>query len=78
MSNALAFSASMSVRVKRNKTMALGLNVIKLSTMVIFLSMVLLSFCIMKQYYHGNYHKMAANYHGKRFMTIVNGGKLKY
>ncbi len=32
--------------------------------------MVLLSFVLIKQYYHGNYYRMAVNYHGKKFCNI--------
>jgi hypothetical protein len=42
-----------------------GPNVIKLFTMVIYHhSMVILSFCVIKQHYSGNYCGMAENYHG--------------
>jgi protein-arginine kinase activator protein McsA len=32
--------------------------------------MVLLSFLVIKQYYHGNYNRMAINYHCKKFYVI--------
>jgi hypothetical protein len=39
-------------------------NVIKLFTSVIYHhSMVILSFCVIKLYYPGNYHRMAVHYH---------------
>jgi hypothetical protein len=42
-----------------------GANVIKLFTVAIYrLSMVILSFCVIKPYYRGNSHGMAVNYHG--------------
>jgi hypothetical protein len=41
------------------------------------LSTVLLLFCVIKQYYHRNYHRMAIYYHGKKFLTLAHGGKLK-
>jgi hypothetical protein len=42
-----------------------GGNVIKLFTVVIYHhSMVILSFCVIKMYYPGNYNGMAVNYHG--------------
>jgi hypothetical protein len=37
--------------------------------------MAILSFCVIKQYYCGNYHTMAVNYNGKSFyngFTVVN------
>jgi hypothetical protein len=41
-----------------------GANVIKLFTAAIYhCSMVILSFCVTKLYYPGNYHRMAVNYH---------------
>ncbi len=47
-------------------------NAIKLFTMPIYChSMVLLSFCVIKHYYLSNYHRMAVEYHGKSFMTVV-------
>jgi len=33
-------------------------------------SMVLMSLCVMKQYYQDNYHKMPENYDGKKFNNI--------
>jgi hypothetical protein len=42
-----------------------GANVIKLFTAVIYHhSMLILSFCVIKLYYPGNYHGMAVNYCG--------------
>ena len=42
-----------------------GANVTKLFTAVIYHhSMVMLSFCVIKLYYPGNYRQMAVNYHG--------------
>jgi hypothetical protein len=39
-----------------------GPNVIKLFTAVIYHhSLVILSFCVIKPHYHGNYHEMAVN-----------------
>jgi hypothetical protein len=32
--------------------------------------MVIPSFCVMKHYYYGKYHRMAVNYHGKKFYNI--------
>ncbi len=32
--------------------------------------MVLLSFCVIKQYYHEDYKIMAVNYNGKKFYNI--------
>jgi hypothetical protein len=41
-----------------------GPNVIKLFTVVIYRhSMFILSFCVIKQHYLGNYCRMAVNYH---------------
>ncbi len=46
-------------------TLAPGANVIKLFTMVIYHhSMVILSFCVIKLHYLGNYSGMAVNYQG--------------
>jgi hypothetical protein len=33
--------------------------------------MVLLSFCVMKQYNRSNYHRMTVTYHGKKFYNFV-------
>jgi hypothetical protein len=33
-------------------------------------SKVLVSFCVIKQYYHRNCNRMAVNYHGKKFNNI--------
>ncbi len=41
-------------------------------------SMVILTFSVIKLYYLGNYHGMAVNYHGKKFITLIDGGNLKY
>ncbi len=35
-------------------------------------------FCVIKQYYLGNYDRMAVNYHRKNFVTLAHGGKQKY
>jgi hypothetical protein len=32
--------------------------------------MVIPSFCVIKHYYCGKYHRMAVNYHGKKFYNI--------
>jgi hypothetical protein len=40
--------------------------------------MVLLSLCAIKQYYHGIYHRMAVNYHGKKFFNIGPWWQTKY
>jgi hypothetical protein len=46
-----------------------GANAIKLFTKVIYHhSMVIMSFCVIKLYYLGNYHGMAVNIHGKTFL----------
>ncbi len=46
-------------------------NVIKLFTAVFFRhSMVILSFCVIKHYYYGKYHRMAINCRGKKFSNI--------
>ncbi len=46
-----------------------GANVIKLFTAVIYCHcMVIPSFCVIKHYYYGKYHRMAVNYHGKMFL----------
>jgi hypothetical protein len=57
---------------KKFYTLGPGANVIKLFTMVIYChSMVIPSFYVIKQYYLGNYHGMAVNYHGiKLFYNI--------
>jgi len=53
-----------------------GANVIKLFTAVIYHhSMVILSFCVIKHYYYGKYHRMAVNYRGKKFYNIGPGRK---
>jgi hypothetical protein len=45
-------------------TLAPGPNVIKLFTAVIYChSMVIQSFCVIKQHYVGNYSRMAVNYY---------------
>jgi hypothetical protein len=50
---------------------ATGPYVIILFTAAIYhLSMVLLSFGVIKQYYYGKYHRVAINYHGKKFYNI--------
>jgi hypothetical protein len=56
-----------------------GVNVIKLFTMVIYChSMVILSFCVIKQHYLGNYHRMAVNYRSiKLFYNIGQKSLLK-
>jgi hypothetical protein len=47
-----------------NEKVSPGPNVIKLVTAVIYRhSMVMPSFCIIKQHYLGNYCRMAVNYH---------------
>jgi hypothetical protein len=33
-------------------------------------SMVLLTFCVIKQYYHSNYYRMAVNNHDKKFCNV--------
>ncbi len=51
--------------VKSFITLDPGANLIKLFTAVIYhRSMVILSFCVIKLYYAGNYCGMAVNYHG--------------
>ncbi len=40
--------------------------------------MVIPSFCVIKQCYDGNNHRMAANYMVKSFITLAHGGELKY
>jgi hypothetical protein len=66
-----------------------GAKVIRLFTKVIYChSMIIPSFCVIKQYYHGNivlqqyYH---GNYYGmivftllKGFRTLAHGGQIKY
>jgi hypothetical protein len=32
--------------------------------------MVIPSFCVIKHYYNSKYHRMALNYHGKKFYSI--------
>jgi hypothetical protein len=47
-------------------------------TMVIYChSIALMAFCVIKQYYHVNYHRMSVNYHGKMFQNIGPWGSLK-
>jgi hypothetical protein len=49
-----------------------GPNVIKLFTVVIYRhSMVILSLCVIKQYYRGNYCGMAVNYHGIYLTNVI-------
>jgi hypothetical protein len=51
--------------MKSFKTLSPGANVINLFTVVIYHhSMVILSFCVIKLYYPGNYRGIAVNYHG--------------
>jgi hypothetical protein len=51
--------------------LAPGVKVIKLFTAVIYHnSMVILSFCVIKHYYYGKYHRMAVNYRCKKFYNI--------
>ncbi len=46
-------------------------NITKLFAMVIYCnSLVLQSFCIIKQYYINNYHRMAIKYNCKSFITL--------
>ncbi len=53
-----------------------GANVIKLFTAVIYRhSMVILSFCVIKHYYYGKYHRMAVNYRSKKFYN--NGPRIQ-
>ncbi len=40
--------------------------------------MVIPSFFVLMLYPLGNFHGMAVNYHSKSFITLSNGGKLKY
>jgi hypothetical protein len=40
--------------------------------------MAILSLCVIKLYYLGNYTEMAVNYHGKKLITLTHGLKLKY
>jgi hypothetical protein len=40
--------------------------------------MVMPSFCATKQYYNGNYLRMAVNHHAKKFYNIRYSGNLKY
>ncbi len=48
-----------------------GAKVIKLFSMLIYChSMVLLSFCVIKQNYHGNHNRMVLNYHSRKFYKI--------
>jgi hypothetical protein len=48
--------------------LASGAIVIKLLAVVIYChSIVILSFCVIKLYYLGNYCGMAVHYHGKKF-----------
>ncbi len=43
----------------------------KLFTTIIYRhSMVIPSFCVIKHYYYSKYHRMAVNYHGKKFYKI--------
>jgi hypothetical protein len=49
-----------------------GPNVIKLFTTVIYChSMVILSFCVIKQHYLGNYCRMAVNYRGICVTNVI-------
>ncbi len=41
-------------------------------------SMLILTFCVIKLCFLGNYHGMAVNYNAKGFITLARGGKLKY
>ncbi len=46
-------------------------NVIKLFNVVFYChSMVLFSLYVIKQYYCNNYHRIAVNFHGKKFYNI--------
>ncbi len=78
------FNASWSMTAtcsRVHRTSVTEAKVIELFTMVIYRhSMVLLSFCVMKQYYCSIYHDMAINYiitMMKSFITLGHGGKLK-
>jgi hypothetical protein len=52
-------------------TLAPSVKVIKLLTAVIYChSMTILSFCVIKRYNLGNYHRMAVNWHAKMFCNI--------
>ncbi len=60
-----------------------GANVIKPFTAVIYChSMVILSFCVINQYYLGNYNGIAVNYHGICVTNVMkhnvtqNGSKI--
>ncbi len=55
-----------------------GANAIKQFTLVIYChSILILSFCVVKQHYRGNSHRMAVNFHAKKFKTLADCGKLK-
>ncbi len=55
-----------------------GANVKKLFAAVIYHhSMIILSFCVIKISYFSNYLGIAVTYHGKKFRTLVHGGKHK-
>jgi hypothetical protein len=63
------FAAAAEIEVKLQFTLTPGANVIKLFTAVIYRhSMVIPSFCVIKHYYYGRYHRMAINYRGKKFL----------
>jgi hypothetical protein len=58
-------SSFLNLRVSYEVNEVFGANVIKLFTAVIYHhSMVILTFCVIKLYYLGNYCGMAVNYHG--------------
>jgi hypothetical protein len=57
---------------KRSVNTVLGANVSKLFAAVIYNRfMALLIFYVKKQHDCNNYHRMAVNYHGKKFYNIV-------
>jgi hypothetical protein len=53
--------------------------VMRLFTIVVYChSMVLLEFFVVKQYYSCNFHRMAVNYHDKRFCNIGRWWQASY
>jgi hypothetical protein len=56
-----------------------GANVIRLFTKVIYChSIVIPSFCVIKQYYHGNLYRITVFTLVKGFRTLAHGVQIKY
>jgi hypothetical protein len=68
---ALAYWTHSHARKRSAVNTAPGANVSKLFAAVIYSHfMALLLFCVKKQYNSENYHRMAVNYHDKKFHNI--------